>query len=54
MDRGVKTPFKHGVNCFIVENEDELAAILNKNPNTSNIVKNARKLLKNHIRAKGW
>ena len=51
---GVKTPFKHGVNCFIVENEDELATILNKNPNTRNIVKNARKLLAVHIKAKGW
>ena len=51
---GVKTPFKHGVNCFIVKNEDELAEILNKNPDTKHIVKNAKKMLKNHIKAYGW
>jgi hypothetical protein len=50
----VKTPFKHGVNCFIVETPEELAEILKRNPNTKNIVRNAKKMLLPHILGKGW
>jgi len=52
--KGVKTPFKHNVNCFIVSNEDELAELLNRNPNTDKIVKNAKKLLVKHLQARRW
>lgn len=51
---GVKTPFKHGVNCFIVENADDIVKLLNKNPSTTTVVRNAKKLLKHHSAAKGW
>lgn len=51
---GVKTPFKHGVNCFVVANEVELEKLLKSNPDTSKIVKNARKMLAPHISGKGW
>jgi hypothetical protein len=44
----LNTPFKHGENCFIVENEDELSTLLINNPDTSQIVKNAKLLLNNH------
>ena len=50
----VKTPFKHGVNCFVVETPEELAQILKKNPDTKNIVKHARKMLLPHVLGKGW
>lgn len=50
----VKTPFKHGYNCFIVENSDELSALLKRNPKTDDIIKNAKKLLKPHILGRGW
>jgi hypothetical protein len=51
---GVKTPFKHGVNCFVVADENELEKLLKSNPDTSKIVKNARKMLAPHISGKGW
>ena len=51
---GVKTPFKDKHNCFIVSNDEELTTLLKSNPNTSNICKNAKELLKNHIRNGGW
>ena len=46
---GVKTPFKHGYNCFVVSNSRELADLLKKNPDTSQIIKNAKLLLKPHL-----
>lgn len=51
---GVHTPFKHGYNCFIVSNKDELASILNSKKDTTKICKNARKMLSPHILARGW
>jgi len=51
---GVKTPFKHGVNCYIVSNEDDLVKLLNSNINTDKVVQAAKKLLRNHTIAKGW
>ena len=50
----VKTPFKHGVNCYIVGDENELASLLKKNLNTEKVVKNAKKLLKEHLVGRGW
>jgi hypothetical protein len=46
---GVATPFVHGVNCFIVGGEQELVALLNSNIDTKPIVREAKKLLANHI-----
>ena len=51
---GVKTPFRHGVNCFIVSNADELRELLTRNPDTKKIVKNAKRMLAPHLRANGW
>jgi len=51
---GVKTPFKDKFNCFVVENEEELIKLLNSNPRTTEVVRNAKKLLKNHLSGKGW
>ena len=51
---GVKTPFKHEENCYVVEDEHELAKLLKRNPDTSQVVKNAKKMLVPHISGKGW
>ena len=51
---GVKTIFKDNKNCFIVSNEDELIKLINKNPNTKNIIKESRKILLPHINCSGW
>ena len=51
---GVKTPFKHGVNCYVVDDEEGLAKLLNSNPNTTQVVKNAKKLLRPHLLGTGW
>ena len=45
---GLDSPFKHNHNCFIVENHEELTTLLKSNPDTSEICKNAKELLKNH------
>ena len=45
---GVETPFKHKHNCFIVSNHEELSSLLKSNPDTTEICKNAKELLKNH------
>lgn len=47
---GVSTPFKNGYNCFVVSDENGLAKLLSQNPDTSKIVKNAKKLLSSHIK----
>ena len=44
-----KTPFVHGVNCLIVENEKELVDIINNNINVKMISENAKKLLMPHV-----
>ena len=41
----LNTNFKHGYNCFIVSNEKELIEILNSDIDTSDILKNAKKML---------
>jgi glycosyltransferase involved in cell wall biosynthesis len=41
--------FKEGYNCFAVDNSDELTELIRKDPETSNIVKNSKKLLERHI-----
>ena len=51
---GVKTPFRHGVNCFVVSSAEELRELLRRNPDTKKIVKNAKRMLAPHLKAKGW
>lgn len=46
---GYDTHFKEGVNCFVVSNGDELASLLEKNPDTKRIVKEAKKILQPHL-----
>jgi hypothetical protein len=48
----VVTPYIHGVNCYIVSNETELAELIISNPDTRQIVINAKRLLDNHINSK--
>ena len=53
----VDTEFKHGYNCFIVSNSDELHSLLKKGiteKEFKKITSNAYKLLNNHIKGKGW
>lgn len=45
-----KTEFKHGKNCFVVANEEELAALLTRDPPTKSIVAAARELLEPHVK----
>ena len=42
------TEFVEGKNCYVVGNEEELVALLNKDPNTSRVVKEAEKMLEPH------
>ena len=49
---GTNSPFKDKINCFVVENEDELIKLLNSNPKIDAIVKNAKKMLSDHINVK--
>tara|TARA_B100000787_G_C16195865_1_gene300785 strand:- start:1834 stop:2610 length:777 start_codon:yes stop_codon:yes gene_type:complete len=53
----VKTPFVHGVNCFVVSSSEELVTLL-KSPITDKkhklITTNAKKLLSDHIGSRGW
>jgi glycosyltransferase involved in cell wall biosynthesis len=44
--------FKEGYNCFAVENEKELADLIRKDPDTTKIVQNAKKLIDRHINIK--
>ena len=41
--------WKEGYNCLAVSNEKELANVINDNPDTEKMCKNAKKLLKKHI-----
>jgi hypothetical protein len=43
--------FKEGYNCLAVANENELAEIIKKDPDTSKIVANARKLMNRHVKS---
>ena len=45
----VDTVFKDKVNCFIVESAQDIVDILKSNPDTSEITKNAKKILEPHI-----
>jgi hypothetical protein len=44
--------FKEGYNCFAIENEKELADLIRKDPDTIEIVQNAKKLINRHINIK--
>ena len=46
---GSKTEFIEGKNCFVVADEEELATLLNKDPNTARVVRGGKELLKPHI-----
>ena len=43
--------FKEGYNCLAADNENELAHIIKKDPDTSKIVENAKKLMVRHIKS---
>lgn len=43
--------FKEGYNCLAADNENELADIIKKDPDTSKIVENAKKLMVRHIKS---
>jgi glycosyltransferase involved in cell wall biosynthesis len=43
--------FKEGYNCLAVDNENELADTIRKDPDTYKIVENARKLMVRHIKS---
>ena len=45
-----KTVFKPGVNCFVVADGEELAALLKKDPPVRSILKEADKILEPHLR----
>jgi len=45
----LNSPFKHRYNCLVIEDEYDLVDILNNNINTTQIIKNAKKLLNPHI-----
>lgn len=47
---GYATPFKHGENCFVVANGDELADLIKSDPSVSKILKNATELLEPHLK----
>lgn len=47
--KDLTSEFKHGVNCYIVSNSDELVDLIKSNPNTKKIVENAKKLLREHV-----
>ncbi len=49
-----KSCFTPGVNCFAVQNEDELVELLNSEPEVTEIIKNAKHLLEPHLQANGW
>jgi glycosyltransferase involved in cell wall biosynthesis len=44
--------FKEGYNCFLVENGKELADLITKDPDTTKVVQNAKRLMNRHINIK--
>ena len=46
--------FKPGFNCYAISNETELQNVLNDDPNTNSIIRNAKNLLKNHDNYQQW
>lgn len=53
----VKTPFKDGVNCFVVSSSEELVKLLKTDISEKKhkqITTNAKKLLKDHTSSRGW
>ena len=45
----IPSEFINGYNCFLVKDDIELVELLNANPSTTTITKNAKLLLKNHL-----
>lgn len=52
--KNTATRFISGVNCFTVENEDELVELLNSEPDTTSIRQKAKELLDEHLEARDW
>ena len=46
---GSTTDFEDGKNCFVVADEEDLVALLNKDPSTARVVRGGKELLKPHI-----
>jgi hypothetical protein len=46
---GFKTPFEHNVNCYVVENGEELAELLVKDKPIKKITETAKLILKKHV-----
>jgi len=46
---GSKTDFVDGKNCFVVSGEEELVALLNKDPSTARVVRGEKELLRPHV-----
>jgi hypothetical protein len=44
-----KTEFEDGKNCFIVAGEEDLVALMNKDPSTARVLRGEKELLKPHI-----
>ena len=51
---GKPSLFIPGENCYAVGDEYELSELLNSDPDTTEVVANAKKLLEPHLEAKGW
>lgn len=47
---GHKTPFEHGKNCFVVADDEELVALLERDPSVGGVLRGARALLEPHIK----
>ena len=47
---GYATPFKHGENCYVVKDGEELSTLIKSDPNVSKILKNASGLLEPHLK----
>jgi glycosyltransferase involved in cell wall biosynthesis len=46
---GSKTEFVDGKNCFVVAGEEELVALMNKDPSTARVLRGEKELLAPHI-----
>lgn len=46
---GLDTPFKNGINCFVVKDDHELLELIKSNPDISNMLPESYKLLEPHL-----
>ena len=47
--KDMDTPFKNGINCFVINDGLQLAEVIESNPNIQNILKESTKILAPHI-----